>query len=136
MYSCQAFRTALGLSISGSSPASDATISMAVVNTRCVSPDISSPYHARPTSLDSTSGSPASSCGISPYISAWSEITRKSSGFDSLARSPCVVVTSSPRAKRKASSWLSRFIVPASTDTIVCRCVSPHSTRTGKLRPA
>ena len=76
------------------------------------------------------------SCGIRPYISAWSEITRKSSGRESLARRPPVEVTSSPRAKRKASSWPSRFIVPASTEIAVCRWVSPNSGRVGKLRPA
>ena len=49
---------------------------------------------------------------------------------------PPVETTSSPRAKRKASSWPSRFIVPASTETAVCRWVSPNSGRVGKLRPA
>ena len=62
-------------------------------------------------------------------------ITKKSSGRESFARSPCVVVISSPRAKRYASSWPMRHMVPASTETAVCRWVSPHKTRVGKSRP-
>ena len=77
------------------------------------------------------SGFPFSNCGMRPYISAWSEMTRKSRGRESLALRPCVVVTSSPRAKRKASSCPIRHIVPASTETAVCRCVSPQKTRVG-----
>ena len=82
------------------SPESEPTISIAVAKTRSRSPLVSAPYQRCPASVASTSGSPLSSCGIRPYISAWSEITRKSNGRPSLARRPPVETTSSPRAKR------------------------------------
>ena len=99
------------------------------------SPLFSMSYHFLPASVPRISGSPASSCGIRPYISAWSDTTIQSSGRDSLTRRPWVDTTSSPRAKRNASSWLRVHMVPASTDTAVCRWVSPHSSSVGKSRP-
>jgi len=135
VYAFQACLTALSLLIGGSFLEREATISIAVSKILSRSPLVSSLYQRFPGSVLTISGSPLSNCGISPYISAWSLTTKKSSGRESFARKPCVVVTSSPRAKRKASSCPSRFMVPASTETIVWRCVSPHNTRVGNSRP-
>ena len=58
------------LLIGGSSPESEPTISMAVAKIVLKSPLVSLACYSRPFSVASTSGSPARSCGISPYISA------------------------------------------------------------------
>ena len=115
----------------GSLPDSEPTISMAVAKSLSWSPLFNASYHFLPVSVARISGSPLSNCGMRPYISAWSEMTRKSSGRESLARRPSVVVISSPRAKRKASSCPTRHMVPASTEIAVCRWVSPKKTRVG-----
>ena len=61
-----------------------------------------------PASVASTLASPFKSAGMSPYISAWSATTRKSSGRDSRARCPLEAMTSSPLPKRSASTGPSR----------------------------
>jgi hypothetical protein len=72
---------------------------------------------------------------IGPWSNDSIRASRGSSPPGSGDPPPCVVVISSPRAKRYASSWPTRHIVPASTETAVCRCVSPQRTRVGKSRP-
>ncbi len=61
---------AFGLSIGGTSPDNEATISIAVLKTTVVSPLVSLSYQSRPVGVDRMAASPPSSCGISPYISA------------------------------------------------------------------
>ncbi len=70
-------------------------------------------------------------------LSEWSATTRKSSGRDSLTCKPVDEVSSSPRAKRCASSGISLAPnAPASIELPVCKCVSPQNTSVGNPRPA
>ena len=65
---------------------------------------------------------------VAPKPPLWSAITRKSSGRSSFAFNPHVDVTSSPRAKRSASSGPSLTPKPkASIEFEVCKWVSPHN---------
>ena len=90
-------------------------------------------YQPLPTSVASKSGSALLSKSARPRYSAWSDTTRKSSGLLSLARRPELDVTSSPRAKRYASSGPSLVpIRPSSNERRVWLCVSPQKTRLGK----
>ena len=83
----------------------------------------------RPNSLFSSSGFDSSIIGARPRFSAWSDTTRKSSGRTSRTGCPVLDTTSSPRAKRNASSGSRVFpIIPASVEYEVCRCVSPQKT--------
>ena len=94
-------------------------------------------YQRLPVGSASISGLPEKRAGKKPMLSEWSATTRKSSGRESLTLRPADAVTSSPRAKRYASSLSSRVPkAPASRDALVCRWVSPQKTRVGKLRPA
>src|SRR5579863_5036768 len=80
------------------------------------------------------SGLPARSSLIVPMPSLWSVTATQSSGSASLAFWPVLVVVSSPRTKRTASSGES--VVPespASADQPVCTCSSPQNTRSGNL---
>ena len=101
------------------------------------SPDWTMSYHFLPVGSASMPGSPAKSRGKKPMLSEWSATTMKSSGRESFTRMPFEAVTSSPRAKRYASSRPRRLPkAPASIELPVWRWVSPQNTRVGKLRPA
>ncbi len=94
-------------------------------------------YHFLPVGSLSIFGSPEYKRGKNPMLSEWSATTRKSSGRDSLTFKPVDEVSSSPRAKRCASSGKSLAPnAPASNELPVCRWVSPQNTLVGKLRPA
>jgi hypothetical protein len=85
----------------------------------------------------SSSALPSLSSVMMPMPSEWSVTATQSSGALSLTGCPLVETTSSPRAKRVASSGPSVVPKPpASTDHEVCTCSSPQYGRSGYLRPA
>ena len=72
------------------------------------------------------SGLPALISVITPIMSEWSATATQSSGVPSLTGCPLLAVTSSPRAKRVASSGPSVVPKPpASIDHAVWTCSSP-----------
>ena len=80
----------------------------------------------------SISGLPACTSLIVPMPSEWSATATQSSARCSLAGWPPEALTSSPIAKRTASSGPSVVPAsPASADQPVCTCWSPHSSLSG-----